>query len=203
MKRLRTEHAAYTKEHFAEIAPKYDAIEKVLGRIRQRIAARLGTGKKILDIACGTGSQAAVLVEAGHEVIGIDLSEDMLSIARRKVPEATFRQGDASALPFRDNSFDVAIIEMALHEMPLQLAKATFSEAKRIARERIIVLDYSTHPGLAYPLLLLARISETKHYWPYIKAGLDSISGSTEVLAREKALYGMLELTEFTAKSER
>jgi SAM-dependent methyltransferase len=52
-------------------------------------------GKRILEVACGTGAHTKILVKRGYEVTGVDLSEDVLRVARRKVRRgATFLQGD-------------------------------------------------------------------------------------------------------------
>ncbi len=58
---------------------------------------------RVLDVACGTGFLTRHL---RGEVVGLDLSEAMLEIARQRVPGATFVQGDAFSLPFPDDLFD-------------------------------------------------------------------------------------------------
>lgn len=70
-------------------------------------------GKKILDYGCGNGVHSAVLAKNGNEVIGIDLSEKSLEIARKKVANKSFKDKlkfiamDCEKLDFPDNSFDV------------------------------------------------------------------------------------------------
>jgi SAM-dependent methyltransferase len=54
-------------------------------------AHRIDSGT-IVDLGCGSGALARHLVDAGYDVIGIDISEEMIRIARRNVPEAKFRQ---------------------------------------------------------------------------------------------------------------
>lgn len=51
-------------------------------------------GWRLLDLACGTGRVTAELVRLGHRVTGVDRSAAMLSVARRRVPEATFKRAD-------------------------------------------------------------------------------------------------------------
>jgi SAM-dependent methyltransferase len=66
----------------------------------------------VLDVGCGTGTHAAELKEE-HDVVGVDLSESMLAIARQKVPNVQFHQGDAK--DFRlDRKFDVAAMFFAV-----------------------------------------------------------------------------------------
>ncbi|WP_227716981.1 class I SAM-dependent DNA methyltransferase [Methanobacterium paludis] len=64
-------------------------------------------GRKLLDVACGTGTHASVLIE-DFQVIGVDISEDMMKIARKKVPNAQFIHGDMKKLDLREK-FDVVI----------------------------------------------------------------------------------------------
>jgi len=55
-------------------------------------AAGFGDGL-IVDLGCGGGILARALVDAGHEVLGIDISSEMIRLARKRVPEASFRVG--------------------------------------------------------------------------------------------------------------
>lgn len=63
----------------------------------------------ILDLGCGTGRHASLLQKMGFKVTGIDLSEDMLKIARKKSPKSTFIQMDFCRPKFDKNSFDASI----------------------------------------------------------------------------------------------
>jgi ubiquinone/menaquinone biosynthesis C-methylase UbiE len=67
-----------------------------------------------LDAACGTGRQAAVLAELGHDVIGVDGNSAMLEKARSRVPLADLRMGDLGDLPVADDSVDLAVCSLAL-----------------------------------------------------------------------------------------
>ena len=51
-------------------------------------------GKDVLDVACGTGNHDRRLVKHGYAVTGVDLNKEMLKIARKKVPQATYKQGN-------------------------------------------------------------------------------------------------------------
>jgi len=78
-------------------------------------------GQRVLDVACGTGIVARVaadrLAGAGR-VVGVDLNEAMLAVARRVRPDVEWRQGDAEALPFPPASFDRVLCQMALMFFP-------------------------------------------------------------------------------------
>lgn len=77
----------------------------------------VGSGDRVLDVACGTGivaRQAAKLVGSAGRVVGIDLVEPMLDIARRIEPGVEWRQGDAMDLPFAGATFDVVLCQAGL-----------------------------------------------------------------------------------------
>ena len=78
--------------------------------------------KKILDVGCGTGFLSLILAELGHEVVGIDLSEGMLSKARMKADnlglDIEFMIGDAENLHFEDDSFDAVVNRHLLWTLP-------------------------------------------------------------------------------------
>ncbi len=69
---------------------------------------------RALDAACGTGRHAAHLVARGHEVVGIDLTSEMLERAAANVPDAEFREGDLQALPVEAEQFDLVVCGLAL-----------------------------------------------------------------------------------------
>lgn len=67
---------------------------------------------RIADLGCGTGSLALLAADLGHEVDGIDFSEQMLAVARAKADGragVTFSQGDAANPPLQDHHYDVVL----------------------------------------------------------------------------------------------
>ena len=87
--------------------------------------ADVKAGERVLDVACGTGivaRTAASRVGPGGQVVGIDLNEGMLAVARRVSaetrPAIDWRQGDAAALPVPDGAFDVVVCEQAFQFFP-------------------------------------------------------------------------------------
>ena len=83
--------------------------------------AEVGEGDRVLDVACGTGivaRHAAERAGAAGAIVGIDLNEDMLRVARSVSvairPEIEWRRGNATELPFPDEAFDVVCCEQAI-----------------------------------------------------------------------------------------
>lgn len=84
-------------------------------------------GKTILDYGCGEGLNTVMLSRRGAKVIGVDLSPELLALARQRVaanqcPEATLVLGSAHAVPLRDESVDIVFGIGILHHLDLELA---------------------------------------------------------------------------------
>jgi ubiquinone/menaquinone biosynthesis C-methylase UbiE len=81
-----------------------------------------GEKLKILDVGTGTGFLLLPLVKLGHDVVGIDISEGMLSVAKKNAEKMGLnidvRIGDAEALAFDDNTFDVVVSRWVLWTLP-------------------------------------------------------------------------------------
>lgn len=82
-------------------------------------------GLDVIDVGCGTGEISSRLVKefSPRRLVGIDLAETNLARAKRRFavteyPGLSFQQGDATALPFEDNSFDVALCRHMLQAVP-------------------------------------------------------------------------------------
>ncbi|TMD43313.1 MAG: class I SAM-dependent methyltransferase [Chloroflexi bacterium] len=67
----------------------------------------VGRGTRLLDVGCGPGLATQLAAKLGASVTGLDASEAELSIARERVPDGDFRQGEMEELPYADASFDV------------------------------------------------------------------------------------------------
>ena len=65
-----------------------------------------GTSKRVADVGCGPGRAAALLAVRGLDVVGFDISEQMIATARLAHPHIAFRQGSLDALPIADQSLD-------------------------------------------------------------------------------------------------
>ena len=94
---------------FADLQPRDEAIEWTMRQIQDRKPA------KVLDLGCGTGRPVcSAFADAGHDVLGVDVSDVMLSDARAKVPKATFMKADVYQLELPEQFFDAIIIFFSL-----------------------------------------------------------------------------------------
>lgn len=118
---------------FDGIAPTYDFLNHLLslGRDfawRRRVARRLAgdTRKKVLDLATGTGDLPMALLRQGcvDEIVGLDISAEMLSIARRKICKSGFADrvcflhGDATHTSLPGDSFDAVTMAFGIRNTP-------------------------------------------------------------------------------------
>ncbi|MGV9423128.1 class I SAM-dependent methyltransferase [Streptomyces sp. NPDC003656] len=82
------------------------------------LVERLKPGSRVLDVGSGTGKPTArVLADAGHRVLGVDVSPVMVELAGRQVPEAEFRLADIRELPLPVGSFDAVCAYFSLLQM--------------------------------------------------------------------------------------
>ena len=95
------------------------------------------TGKRVVDFGCGSGANTVLLAGRGAHVWGIDISEDLLRLGRRRLEVsgrtggATFIAGSAHDMPFPDNSIDVVFGIAILHHLDLDLVSR---EVRRVLR---------------------------------------------------------------------
>jgi SAM-dependent methyltransferase len=96
--------------------------DEFFGRITGQVveplldAAGVGAGVRTLDLATGPGYVAAQADERGGAVVGVDIAESMLALARRLHPSIEFRRADAHELPFGHGSFDAVVANfLVLH----------------------------------------------------------------------------------------
>lgn len=102
--------------------------------------------QKIAEIPVGTGRFLGYFAEA-DTVIGVDISNDMLAIAKKRVDElgltnVELEVGDATNLRFENDTFDCLVSFRLLHLIPPAIRLAVFSEFARVTKGKIIVQVY-------------------------------------------------------------
>jgi SAM-dependent methyltransferase len=112
------------------------ALSKHLGDVR---------GEGVLDFGCGTGRISAWLVERGAAVQGVDVTSEMVYVARTNVPEASFRVVDGSSLPFEDARFDV-VVSVYVLQYYVARDESVFRELARVLRPggRLVAIEQVT-----------------------------------------------------------
>jgi demethylmenaquinone methyltransferase/2-methoxy-6-polyprenyl-1,4-benzoquinol methylase len=176
----------------------YDLVCLPLRRLRRRVAelARVEPGMRVIDVATGTGSQARAFSDAGAVVVGIDLSPRMLTIARRKHPNIDFEEGDATALPMAEASFDVACISFALHEMPADVRRRVIGELVRVTHVNgtVVVVDFAPPRGLLTRLVgRVLTLFERESYPEFMREDLSAAlaRAGLEIIQDRRSVLGV------------
>ena len=145
-------------EMFDDIAHRYDFLNRILSagidvRWRKKAISYLKqlAPQKVLDVATGTADVALLTNKILHplSITGIDISEGMLEIGRKKVKEAgaegtiTLVKGDSTEMEFEDNSFDAVTVAFGVRNFQ-QLEKG-LAEILRVLRPggKLVVLEFS------------------------------------------------------------
>ncbi len=181
--------SGYYRNEFNKIAWLYDPLIRSLAfflggerKIRRRVLnlLNLKAGDKVLDTACGTGTSALITAEmigVEGEVVGIDLSANMIKIAKSKVKSAniSFLNTNSEDIPYPDNYFDKAHISLALHEMIYEGRVNTLREIHRVLKPSgiFVVADFGNPRGLfARFLFKILMLVETDTARDMIERGL-------------------------------
>ncbi len=113
-------------------------------------------GARVIDVACGTGIVGRLVAEKvgkSGSVVGVDLNAGMIEVAKRSAPvtdaNVEWRQGDVSALPFSDASFDMAFCQQGLQFFPDKLT--ALKEMRRVLAPggTVILTVWSSIPPLS------------------------------------------------------
>lgn len=155
------EAAAWVREMFGRVAPRYDMLNHVLSfnidrRWRARAVKRLQPvldrpDARVLDLCCGTGDlMLALRAAAKAQVMGSDFCHPMLTAAKRKAGAgAPFFEADALKLPLRDRSLDAITVAFGFRN--LANYEAGLIELKRVLRPGGVaaILEFSQPPNPA------------------------------------------------------
>lgn len=95
-------------------------------------------GEKVIDVACGTGAYYPFLSHRFTKYLGIDTSEKMLGVAKKKYPGVEFVVGDAKRLNYDDQTFDLVFCMGLLIHMPLKTIEKVLTELCRISRKNVL-----------------------------------------------------------------
>ena len=140
-----------TREYFDQVADKWDEMRRQFfgeGVRRTAIAAAgIGPGDVVIDVGTGTGFLAEAALDAGARVIGVDLSEGMLTQVATRLAGRPFegRQSTETTLPLHPGEADAVIANMFLHhaEDPPATIRAMAGALK--PGGRLVITDADTH----------------------------------------------------------
>lgn len=135
---------------YRKSAKNYDKFVEPLNAALRQIAMKLYPPRedlKVLEVGCGTGTNLELYHNAGCHVHGIDTSPAMIEQAKNKLGDrAELTLGSAAEMHYPENSFDLVICMLTLHEMPRQVRSQVINEIKRVLKKdgRLLIVDYNT-----------------------------------------------------------
>lgn len=169
-------------------------------------------GLEVISIGCGSGVDARWLADNGaKKVVGVDISEGLLAIAKTNHPDIEFHEMDMEHLDFPDDSFDLAYSSLAIHYVddwtqPLKEAHRVLRPGSQFIFSCGHPLDsavnYETKDGAKYALLGRKVDLETKErtiYGDYLAPGGDGVRpvkgmlGDIEVVVYHRTFSKMIE----------
>ena len=189
---------------FDKIARDYDRMNRLmtLGLDRRwRKRAVRGLKGEVLDVACGTGDMMLELLKQGADVTGVDLSEEMLAIAKRKAESGKWKVADAEQLPFGDASFDAVTCAFGIRNF-VHLEKG-LGEMVRVLKPggRMAILELATpdNPFVRFFYNIYtrriipwlgSRIAGNREAYTYLPSSIERFPKGTAMVDKLKAAGG-------------
>jgi SAM-dependent methyltransferase len=198
-----TVFAAYSRYYDLLYRDKDYAAEA--GYVHDLIARYRPGAKTVLDLGCGTGRHAALLAQRGYQVAGVDLSEEMLNVARKGAPKLDFTQGDVRTVRL-GKTFDV--VASLFHVMSYQTSNDDLRAALATIREHlapggVFVFDCWYGPAVltSRPETRIKRLEDeaiqvTRLAEPVLHPNRSVVDVNYHVLIRDKQSGAVEELRE-------
>jgi len=133
-----------TRDDYNKIADYFSSKRRFLPKDIIMLKKYIKKGDKILDVGCGNGILYNLFSNEKNdniEYFGVDISENLINIAKQKYPKANFQTIDFLKLPFPDNYFDKVYCLATLHHIPSEKYRLTFlKEIHRILKPNGILI---------------------------------------------------------------
>ena len=212
------------KNIFNDIAGSYDGLNGILSLNidtlwRKRMMKTICSGNKgdLLDVACGTGDSAIAAWKSGvSRIVGVDLSENMLEVGRKKIRRMgldgriSLVNGDCESLTFEDGRFDAVSSVFGIRNF--ENPRKGLSEMFRVMKNggQVLILEFST--PVKFPVKQLYRfyffnmlpligrwISGNRHAYEYLPASVANFPQGEDFLAMMRdAGFTRLEIRPYT-----
>ncbi len=119
-----------TAEEYYKIVTKFEVLPEL-----DQFLSFLNPCDSILDLGCGPGHHSDFFSSKGYEVIGIDLSPEMLEIAKKETPQVDFKVMDIQDLKFKENSFHGIWASASLLHVPKRKIKTVLSKIYKLLKK--------------------------------------------------------------------
>ena len=138
------------KEWYEEVLRDEDSYQAKVILPNLLRAMSIKAGETVLDLACGPGFFSHAFANAGAKVIGVDISKELIAVAKEKNPNADFYVSSADSLrKIQDKSIDKVVVVLALQN--IANVKGALEEAKRVLCSRGRLYLVLNHPVFRIP----------------------------------------------------
>lgn len=156
---------------------------------------------KILEVCTGTATNIINIANSrvNAEIVGIDLSKEMLALAKEKIGKKRIKNiktiaMDATNMNFHDKCFDVVLISLVLHEVDENIRYEIMKEAKRVLKDKgkIIIVEWDKPKKILQKLMFsIIEVLEPKGFNQFLKLNLKEYvkKFSLKVLNEKKCDY--------------
>jgi ubiquinone/menaquinone biosynthesis C-methylase UbiE len=146
----------------------------------ERLLSVVPTGSKILELPCGTGRLTEFLLELGYDVAAADISEEMMSHARRRTEaygsRVNFEKADIEGLLYEDNAFSAIAVIRLLHHIPGELHRKVLSEIYRVTKKWVVITYSNKHSFQSIRRDIKAIFTKEPRYSITRKQFMDEVS---------------------------
>ena len=170
------DYYGYINKRYNRVAPHYEKSLKLIpfkDVVRNKFASYINSlnPKKVVEVGAGTGEQT--LLFNGKEVHGIDISKEMIDLAKKKGSKIKFGVMDATNTSFKNNYFDVVCSVFSFHEMPKEIREKAVREMKRISNRWVVIMDYSLPNNiLKIPGIMFIDAYECRYYKEFVRLNM-------------------------------
>lgn len=190
-----SEETAETYDQIRFKSPKGRLADKREKEIIGELLSDLPLGSLVLDLACGTGRITEYLLSKGYRVWGVDISQEMLKVAQKRLSSfgesVNLRQAEAENLPFEEKFFDGATCIKLMGHVPPQTRVKILKEIKRVSRGPFIVAYYLSGPIAFTKRKIRKFLTDNKALWfPISKKHLkeEVASANLKILTQKPVL---------------
>ncbi|WP_108060677.1 class I SAM-dependent methyltransferase [Poseidonibacter lekithochrous] len=173
---------------FTRIEGHYDSVDTIISM------CELKSHHRVLDIACGTGIVSCEFAKHSKEVVGLDITEEMLTQARKLQKEKElnnidFRNSNVEVLPFEDNSFDIVFTRYSFHHF--LDTKKVFDEMLRVCKKdgKIIIVDVALKQSVSLAYNQMEKLRDPSHTKALTFEEFNSLFDNNELKNHKESSY--------------
>lgn len=173
---------------FTKIEGHYDSVDTIISM------CELKSHHRVLDIACGTGIVSCEFAKHSKEVIGLDITEEMLTQARKlqkekKLNNIDFRNSNVETLSFEDNSFDVVFTRYSFHHF--LDTKKVFDEMLRVCKKdgKIAIVDVALEQSVSLAYNQMEKLRDPSHTKALTFEEFNNLFDNSELINHKESSY--------------